>query len=608
MKKDLAKLYRLLTPSERRKGILVALVTVVGAGLQGAAAASLFPFLNAVTDSSSIESGRIGFLYDQVSYLTYEEFLLGLGLGVLGLVIVSNAALAFGQWIRLRYQWDVHHNLSVRLMSKYLGRDYSYYLDKNTAEMNRNLLNEAQTVTGSLLRPILRMTSSLSIAVAMLGTMIFIDPISTSIVLLLTGGGYAVAYLLIRRKLEKIGMAYAKSNQERFEVTAEAFGGIKETKLLGREKHFLDAYREPSQQFSSSLAAKQVYGVMPKYVIEALVIGSLLSVLIFLLASGQSVSAVVPIMGVFAFAGYRMMPAFRDGLDALTSFRFTEEIVGTLEEAMETKTRDATSPVEQPPAAGEIQPLSLEEEIHLDGVSFGYPTANELAVRDINIRIPKGSEVAFVGETGAGKTTVINLLLGLLEPTTGCLRVDGEVIEDRNLRGWQDLLGYVPQDIFLADATIRENIAFGIPEEEIDDEAVQSAADIAQISSFIEQALDEGYETVVGEDGVRLSGGQRQRLGIARALYHDPEVIVFDEATSDIDGVTEANITAAIDNLDEEKTVITIAHRINTIEDADRIFMIHDGEIACSGDYAELAKQSSRFRSMVSEQTLSLES
>lgn len=597
MSEDLKKLYALLTPRERKLGAAVVVLMVVAAGLQALTAGSLYPFLSVVSDSSALESGRIGWAYETFGFGSEKKFLIICGLAVLILVVVSNAAVAFAQWTQLRFQWGVHHNLSMRLLKAYLGRDYGYFLNKNTAELNQNILSEVGQVSSGLLRPVLTMLSSGTVALAMVAVLVVVDPMGSVVVLGITGGGYCAAYLFIRRRLQRLGSQYKEANRERFKTTAEAFGGIKDVKVLGRERHFLNAFQPASRTFTRTLAARDVYARLPKYVIEALAMGSLLAVLLLLLMTGRPVSLIVPIMGTFAFAGYRMMPAFREILSALASFRFTEEIFKAIKEGLEA---GGTPLVPKEKAEG-VDPLPFLREIALEEVSYSYPASRKPALRNISLSIPKNSAVAFAGRTGAGKTTIVDLLLGLLSPTEGRFLVDGVPVTEENVHRWRANLGYVPQDIYLADTSVRWNIAYGIPEGEVDEQALVRAARIAHIHGFVSEELPDGYDTLIGERGVRLSGGQRQRIGIARALYHNPPVLVLDEATSEIDGATEASITQAIRGLHGEKTLVVVAHRLQTIRHCDRIYLVEGGEIAEAGSYEGLTARSERFQELAGE-------
>lgn len=595
MRKDLKKLYELLTPRKRKQAVGVIFVMLVAAGLQAASVGALYPFLNAVTDPQSIEAGWMLWVQDTFGLQSYNQFLAALGLGVLALLVLANAALSLSHWARVRFQWAVNHELSVRLLKSYLGRDYTYFLNHNTAEMNQNILDEATKVTQGLLNPVLSMFSNASIAIGMVTLLVIVDPLATLLVLGITGGGYGIAYLVIRKRMQRLGSAYSEANRKRFKSTAEAFGGIKDVKVLGREAYFLEEFEPASHTFARTNSARNVLSALPKYVIEALAMGSLLAVLVTLLITGQPVSLIVPIMGTFVFAGYRMMPAFRDILKTSASFRFTEEIFDSIETALDAPRSKEIG------ADRNVDPLPFEDRVELNEVVYRYPGTRQAALKNVSVSVPKDSAVAFVGKTGAGKTTIIDMLLGLLWPTEGGLTVDGVPVTKDNVHRWRANLGYVPQDIYLADTTVRRNIAYGIPEKEIHEEALVQAAKTAHIHEFVVNELPEGYDTTIGEEGVRLSGGQRQRIGIARALYHDPPVLVLDEATSDIDGETEANITQAIQELQGVKTLVVVAHRLKTIQHCDVVYVVHKGEVVGEGDYESLHATNERFQRLTGE-------
>lgn len=602
MSEDLSKLYKLLTPRERKLGACVVVAMVVAAGLQALTAASLYPFLSVVSDSSALNSGRIGWFYNEFGFSSESQFLTISGLAVLALVVLANGVLAFSHWARLRFQWGVNHSLALRLLKSYLGRRYAYFLNENTAGLNKNILSEAQQITGGLLSPVLRMLSSATLAGAMIILLFFVDPVATLVVLAITGGGYLAAYLFIRRRLKVLGSTYAEANRERYKTTAEAFGGIKDVKVLGREGYFVDAFRPISRTFTRSLAARNVYASMPKYVIEALAMGSLLAVLVLLLMTSRPVSLIVPIMGTFTFAGYRMMPAFRDILSAMSSFRFTEDIFQSIEEALEAekKTDTGLEPVESS--------LEFKREVAFRDVTYRYPGADRAALRNVSLTVPRNSTVAIAGRTGAGKTTLVDLFLGLLLPTEGTVQVDDVPLTAENVHQWRTYVGYVPQDIYLADTSVKRNIAYGVSEEGIKDRRVVQVARIAHIHDFITEELSNGYDSLSGERGVRLSGGQRQRIGIARALYHDPSVLVLDEATSEIDGATEAKILKATREQLGEKTLVVIAHGLETIRFCDCIYLIDDGKVVTRGTYEELMRTSPLFQNLARVRTASTQS
>ena len=590
---DFKKLWVLLTSEERRRFLGVVGVMFLAAFLQVVGIGSIHPFLQLVSEpESSLQEGILATAYSVGGFTSTQDFMVAAGVAVLLLIVLSNTLILISEYLQTRYFWDVNHSVSMRLLQTYLGKDYDYFLDHNTSEFSKNILREAEQVSRDLLRPTLRMLSRGMTAFLLVGLLFLVDPRASTFILVFIGGGFVLVYLEIKTKLREIGVEYADANEARYQTASEAFGGIKDVKLMGRESFFLDRYEGPSREVSRHLGTNRVYKLAPKYVIEALAFGGLMLLLISLLVTGSSVDSLIPLMGLFAFAGYRMMPAFRDLMNGMASFQFNREVLDILHGELKRESVSGSYLGSQ----GSEDPLTFEDTVDLENITFTYPGADDPAIQELSLRVPKNHAIALVGKTGAGKTTLVDLFLGLLAPDTGEVRVDGESVHPHNLRAWQNNLGYVPQSIYLADDTVRNNIAFGLPDEEIEDDRVRAAAKTAHISTFIEEELPEGYDTEVGERGVRLSGGQRQRIGIARAVYENPDVLVLDEATSDIDRKTESNITRAIDELSGEKTIVTIAHRLATVQECDRIYVIEDGEVVDEGTYAELLSGSPAFQ------------
>lgn len=413
----------------------------------------------------------------------------------------------------------------------------------------------------------------------------------------LIGGLYALVYFGMRRYLGRIGRIRIAANRERFMAAGEAFGGIKDIKLLGLEQSYLGRFQGPSRRLAATQAAQQTLNQVPNYVIDAIIFGAMLALTVVLLITSGGLASgalgqILPILGLYAFAAYRMKPAVQNIYQGLASLRYGQAAVDSVYADMHPHNPPAPLPVRA------AAPLKARYRIALENLSYTYPKAAKPALVDLNLDIPVGSAVGLVGSTGAGKTTLVDVILGLLLPTQGAITLDGAPVTHHNLRAWQRSLGYVPQEIFLTDTTVAENIAFGIPKDQIDHEHVARCASLAQVHDFIMQDLPCQYATLVGERGVRLSGGQRQRIGIARALYHDPDVLVFDEATSALDTLTERALMDAIDALAHQKTIILIAHRLSTVRKCDRVYLLENGRLAGQGSYQELAASNAHFRSL----------
>ena len=403
----------------------------------------------------------------------------------------------------------------------------------------------------------------------------------------------------MRRRLNRLGQERAHANLKRFQMAGDAVGGIKDVKILGLEQAYLDRFRKPALAVAEIDAETSAIGEVPRYLLEAIGFGGMLLFVIVMLASGSGdLGKVLPILGVYAFAGLRLFPSLQQVYGSFTSLRFARPTLDRLHaDLMEARSSGGGIPTGAEPA-----PLGLQRALELADVEFAYPRAERAALRGLDMTIPARTTVGLVGGTGAGKTTVVDLVLGLLEPQGGEIRVDGVPISRENRRAWQRAIGYVPQAIFLTDELVAANIAFGLPPEQVDRAAVERAARVAELHDFVMTELPQGYDTPVGERGVRLSGGQRQRIGIARALYHDPDVLIMDEATSALDNLTERAVMDAVHNLGHAKTIILIAHRLSTVRACDTIFMMERGQVVAQGSYDELIAANQTFRAMAGGQ------
>jgi ATP-binding cassette subfamily C protein len=432
-------------------------------------------------------------------------------------------------------------------------------------------------------------------ALGVLLLLLYIDPILATLTTLVLGGAYGVLFLSIRKHQRHLGELRLVANSERFEVLSDGFGGIKELMLLGRTNHVVTRFSGPSHAFASATAMNAVIGQLPRFAFESLAFGGIVLMVVYFLGSNRDFQSVVPVLGLYGFAAYRLMPSLQMIFLSMTTIRFNTAALEKLLEEVPEASHSFSEP--RLPVSS---PLPLSQGIRFSDVGFRYPRAKSELFVSLNFYLQAGQSVAFVGPTGSGKSTIADLILGLLDPTEGTIEVDGLALRGDVLRRWQANLGYVPQSIFLANQTIARNIAFGLPTDEVDLQAVEKAAKTAHIHSFIKNELPEGYETVTGERGVRLSGGQRQRIGIARALYGNPGILIFDEATSALDSVTEESIVRATQELSKDRTVITIAHRFSTVRHCDCIFLLDNGRLLASGPYDYLISTSKAFRDLAS--------
>jgi len=590
--------FDLLTPRERRNLYLLFCAVLVMAGLEVVSVGSIMPFLQVAADPASVhENAYLSWAYETVGFADTNAFLIALGLAALAALVVSNAFIVFTTWAMSRYVWGRNHSLSRRLLRSYLYRPYEYFLTRNSAELGKNILEEVKEVASQMLKPALQGGAKAIVALAIIGFLFFVDPVVALMVTLVLGLAYAGIYYAVRDRLDRTGAVRVEANTLRYQFVSEAFGGIKEVKLRGKEQAFLEQYEEPSKRYARVQADYRVIKKAPRYILEAVAFGGIILIAVYLIAVQDNIRQVIPMLGLYAFAGYRLMPALQQAFKGIASTRFNIAAVEKIREDLRTRSEVAqlSDNGTQDSRKG---PLTLEDRLVIKEVSFTYPGADEPAIRDLSLEIPAHSTVGFVGKTGSGKTTTVDLILGLLSPQEGVISADGTALRDENTRRWQQDIGYVPQQIYLADDTVARNIAFGVPERDIDMERVRDAARQAHIGEFVENELPDQWETVVGERGVKLSGGQRQRIGIARALYHRPSVLVFDEATSALDQATEASVMEAIYALEGDHTMLMIAHRLSTVKRADNIIMLERGRKVGEGTYGDLSNRHSKFRSM----------
>jgi ABC-type multidrug transport system fused ATPase/permease subunit len=593
------ELFDMLDSRERWQLVGLTGCMLIMAVLEMTGIASILPFMQVVSRPNLIaENHWLASVYTRLEFSSTESFLLFLGVVLLVLIAINNAFSAFTTWLMYRFAWGQNHRLSLRLLRGYLERPYAYYLDQNTAQLNRNILTEVQSVIQGVILAILRFVARLLVAVLIIGLLAVVDVRIALIVGLVLGSAYGSIYVMLKRRQRQLGRVRLRENGRRFQIAGEALMGIKDVKVLGRERAFLERFREPSWLYCQATASNQIVSVLPRYALETIAFCAILLIVLYSLQASRNLNEVIPVLTLFAFAGYRLIPTLNELFMSAVQVRFHRAALEILHADLlainEIRSEKRDDPAHND---GAQQAIRLRRELRLKDISFTYPGASIPSVHDLDLTIRARQVVGLVGETGVGKTTLVDLILGLLEPTAGNLEIDGVALGRDRTKAWQRSCGYIAQEIFLSDDSIRANIAFGIPDASIDLTAVENAARMAHIDEFV-NTLPEGYDTIVGERGIRLSGGQRQRIGIARALYHDPEVLVMDEATSSLDGVTETAVMETIQRFSKMKTIIVIAHRLTTVRMCDVIHLMKDGRILASGTYEELESENVHFRAM----------
>lgn len=568
MRETLKKVWQLLTPAERRKSLVMLVLIVCMAVAETVGVISIMPFLSVLGRPDIVqENPWLRAAYQRFGFDGTQQFIVALGLASMAMVILSSAFKTVTLHLVNRFIYMLRHSLSTRLLSRYLRQPYEFFLARNPAELSRNVLSEADQITFQLLQPLSLLIAHGTVVLAMVVLIVAYDPLMAVAIVSAVALLYGAIYLLVRRRLKHIGQARQQADKGRYQACSEALGGIKDVKVTHTEEVWLGAYARNSRDSSRHMATAETITASPLYLVEAAGYSGLILIALFLLMRSNDVAHVLPALGMYGFAAYRLLPAVQIMYRGFARLQYSNATLDNIH-------HDLSLP-EAPLPKGDAV-LAPRQEIRLSGIRYAYPSSPDKPVLDgLDLVIPANTSLGIAGASGSGKSTLMDILLGLLQPQAGTLSVDGTVIDARNIAAWQRAIGYVPQHIYLADASVAENIAFGVPRDQIDMQAVERAARAAQIHDFVMNELPEGYVTRVGDRGIRLSGGQRQRIGIARALYCDPPVLFMDEATSALDAQTEEALDMAIRQLSQKKTIAVIAHKATVLARCQRTILIN---------------------------------
>src|SRR3990167_2321105 len=594
-KNSFVKMWALFDKKEKYIIGLLLIPVIFTALLEIIGIAFVMPFMALIIQPSLVlQHEKVKFIYTYFNFSSVHAFLIFLGVAVFLVLLIGNAASALTLAIMLRVGYMRRYTLAYKLLTNYFRLPYSYFLDKNSSTLSKNLLQEVERIVGGVLIPGILAFAKLIAIVLILVLLFYVNPMVAFFITFVIGGIYTIIFLSLRKRLHSIGKKLTEESELLFKASYECFGGIKEIKLYNNEKFFLDNFSKPSYLIATYVAQSNIYPQLPRYALETVAFGGIILITIILLALNAHGDSIIPLLSVYAFAGYRLMPAVQTVFVSLSQARLNLAAIDLLYNDMFEKEKEM-----KVTSSKETTALTFNDSIALKNICFKYQSSANNILDNLSLEIKKNSIIGFAGSTGAGKTTLVDIILGLLQPYQGELLIDGQVIDGYNLGAWQKLLAYVPQHIFISDDTVINNIAFGRGENNHTGLlAVEKAAKAASIHDFIINELPYGYNTVLGERGIRLSGGQRQRIGIARALYNEPEVIILDEATSALDGITEDTIMETIYNLSVKKTIIIIAHRLSTLMNCHKIFILEKGRIVDEGNYNELSENCSLFRQM----------
>ena len=584
--KTFKKLVYLLTAKDRKVALILMSMILVMAILETLGLISILPFMAVLSNPEIVETNTyLKKIFEWSKNLGVEntrQFLFILGSFVFLTLVVSLSFKALTVYVQILFGTLCRYNLERRMIEGYLNQPYSWFLNRHSSDLGTNILDEVGTVVNKGIGPMMDLISRIVVSATIISLLIVVDPKLTFIVSFTLGTVYALIYFLSNNFIKNLGQSRLNANRLRFNAISEAFGAIKEIKIGGLENIYIKRYSKPARKVSKNQASFGVVSLLPRYALEIIAFGGILLLVLYLMVKTNNFINAVPIIALYVYAGYRLMPLLQGIYNSAAQLHFVgpslESLYGEL-----IKFKKSSSEISK-------DKIKLMKNISLKNISYKYPNSSKTILNNIDLNISAQTSIGIVGITGSGKTTIVDIILGLLEAQKGSLKIDDKLIDKNNIRAWQRSIGYVPQHIYLADDTIAANIAFGENPDLIDQTAVERAAKIACIHEFVANELPLKYNTKVGERGVRLSGGQLQRIGIARALYHSPQVLILDEPTSALDNFTEQAIMESLHNMRSDLTIIMITHRIDTVKKLDNIILIEKGTIKGQGTYEELIK------------------
>ncbi len=601
MLKIIKQLFTLLSDKQIKQFYLLQVLVVVMAFTEILGIASIAPFMALVGDTSMLEKNNmLTTLYEMSGITDPMDFVFYTGVLVLVALTLSTIVSMYTTWRLALYGANVGIEIADQLYTYYMKEDWQFHASGSSAQLTKQVSTEAMRITSGIVQPLMRMNAKVVLAVLISVSVIIYDPIVAVIGLIIFAFAYLILYKLVRKKLIVQGRELSEVSTERFRLMNEGFGGIKDVLLLNRSSDFIERFQNTGLIYARALGVNAGISQVPRYFMELIAFGTMISLVLLLIKWHEgNLGAVLPILAVYALAAFKLLPALQQIYASIVQIRGSiaafEAVEGDLRRSYKRIQQDNLQKNNSVKPTYE-RPI-FNYNLQLKNIVFKYPNKKTSAVNNVSMTIPANSVIGLVGSSGSGKSTLIDVVLGLLDTNSGHLEVDGKPITEQNKRAWQDMLGFVPQSIFLSEGTIAENVAFGLPTKDVNVMQVKEALKLASLDELVAQ-LPEGIDTRVGERGIQLSGGQRQRIGIARALYHKADILVFDEATSALDGITEKIIMDAIHNFNGKKTIIMIAHRLKTVQKCDTIFLMEKGKIIDSGTYDYLVKNNPQFREM----------
>lgn len=591
------ELFSVLDTKQRHRLYRLQILVILMAGAEILSVAAIGPFMLLLVNIEQIDKfEQLQTIYLLSGAASPTEFVLYAGCTTVCILLLTSCISIFTVWQLSMFSTQTGAELSNRLFSYYLSKNWLYHTQNDNAKLSSKINADTTRVTTQILQPLMNLNAKILMALGISAGVFFMDPAVALAGLSLFLIAYSLIYLSVKQRLYRNSQFIFKANPLRFRKQMEGLGGIREILLLHREQLVIDQFKKYNHQIAESTGQNNALSISPRYFMEFISISAVVSLVVLLsIKHDGNLGNVLPVLAIYGLAGLKLLPAFQQCYHnistikgAIASFHSVkDDLKASLSRAIKTKADS---------------PLEFTQQISLESIFFSYSQENQNVLDNISLTIKKNQSVAFVGPSGSGKSTLIDVISGLIAPESGNIFIDGNRLSQNNMQSWQGKIGFVSQAIFLVGGTLRQNIAFGLPEQDIDDDKVNRAIALANLSDFVD-SLEEKTYFKVGERGNKLSGGQRQRVGIARALYHDPDILIFDEATSALDGITEKIIMDTIQAFSGNKTIITIAHRLTTVQHCDTIFMIDKGSIVDQGEYQTLLKTNKTFSAMAKPET-----
>lgn len=560
----------------------MALLEILGVG-------SVIPFISVLSQPELIKTNEfLAYIYSYLNFSNIEQFTVFLGFTFFVFFFLSICFKSFTLYAQLRFVLSHEYIIGRKLMEGYFNQPYIWFLNKNASDISKNILFEVSEVIGNGMVPLMNIISQCAVVIALISLLLIVNPIVALRMIFILFSSYLIIFISVNNLLSKTGRKKLLANQQRFRIVDQSFSAIKEIKVLNASEHYIKRFSNEASNYWKFNASSQLIAALPRFALEALSFGVLLLFILVEYYRGISLSENLPIISVYAISGYRLLPAFQQIYVAFSKLRYVKHTLNLIHSEM----KDLKFPEKR---KLDTNKWKLITSLKLENISFNYPDSKIKSLDKVSIEIKKNQIVGITGRSGSGKSTLIDIILGIISPKSGNIYLNNKKINTKEKISFMQSIGYVPQDIYLADDTVAANIALGIDKEEIKQKQLEKVAKIANIHDFVIGDLTQGYETIIGDKGIKLSGGQKQRIGLARALYRNPNLLILDEGTSALDNITEKLIINSIKKLSSEITIIFVAHRLNSLKICDEIYLLEKSKLINSGTYQELLENSSEF-------------